>query len=360
MHFTITSEHTKMRLDKFLKEHWPEFSRAQLQKLIAAEAVKVNGQKVAPHYFLRAGDKVEAVVQAPEELEVKANEAIKVTAIGRHPEERSDEGSRPSQEPRDSSPAAQNDEIVVEVIHEELDFIVINKPAGLVVHQGEGHKAPDTLVNGLLARYPEIARVGEDPMRPGIVHRLDADVSGVMVVARTPDMFEHLKKQFKQHAVEKEYIAVVQGKVSPPEGVIEFPIARKGARMVARPKKLLTPHPSPLPQEERGRLRQEGKRAVTEYETMKRVAEVAKVAKVTMLRIATRTGRMHQIRVHLKAIGHPIVGDTLYRSKLSKVSKLSEESRLMLYARKLAFKDLKGERREFVVGIPSDFLNHES
>ena len=248
---------------------------------------------------------------------------------------------------------------VVVIIHEEPDFIVINKPAGLVVHQAEGHKAPDTLVNGLLARYPEIARVGDDLIRPGIMHRLDGDVSGVMVIARTQDMFDHLKKQFKVHEVEKEYVAAVEGVGQPPQGTIEFAIARKGAKMVARPKG------------------EEGRKAVTEYETIpwsslrglrlgsedaaiSRGAEIAtprlrvgaRDDKVSLLRIITHTGRTHQIRVHLKAKGWPIVGDRLYGSKLSKVSKLSEASRLMLHARKLVFKDLTGKKREFIIEPP--------
>lgn len=296
MQFTITSEHAKERLDKFLKEHFPEISRAHLQKLIAAGNVRVNGKEVAVHHFLKTGDEVEATVEAPEELRVAANP-----------------------------------EVQFGVIHEEPDFIVINKPAGLVVHQGEGHKAPDTLANGLLAKYPEIAKVGDDPVRPGIVHRLDAGVSGVMVVARTQDMFDHLKKQFKMHEVKKEYVAVVKGKVSPPEGVIEFPVARRGVRMAARPKGA------------------EGRIAVTEYETL----GIFKYLNMTMLRIVTRTGRTHQIRVHLKAIGHPIVGDKLY----SKISKTSETSRLMLHARWIAFKDLTGERREFICEPSEKFLS---
>lgn len=313
MQFIITSEHAKMRLDKFLKEHFPEFSRAHLQKLIEAGQVQVNGKPVTPHHFLRVGDEVEAVVEPVDELRVVANPTVQF-----------------------------------DVLHEELDFIVINKPAGLVVHQGERHKAPDTLANGLLARFPEIGKVGDDPIRPGIMHRLDADVSGVMVVARTQDMFDHLKRQFKVHEVEKEYVALVHGTVSPPSGVIEFAIARKGAKMVARPK---TPSGSPLAKGE--------KRAVTEYQTIEEVAKVAKeakAAKVTVLRIRTRTGRTHQIRVHLKAIGNPIAGDRLYGLKVERLKlKEVELKRLMLHARKIVFKDLNNNQIEFVVEPPSEF-----
>ena len=316
MQFTITAEEHKMRLDKFLKEHFPDFSRTYLQKLIAAGKVKVAGRQVSAHHFLKAGDEVEATIEPPQELSVAPNPAVRF-----------------------------------EVLHEETEFIVVNKPAGLVVHQAEGHKAPDTLVNGLLARYKDspsseglsFSRVGDDPVRPGIVHRLDGDASGVMVVARTQDMFDYLKKQFKAHEVEKEYVAVVEGKVSPAEGVIEFLVARKGARMVARPN---TPHPRPLPQGERENLRKEGRRAVTEYETIKTAGR--QDSRTTLLKIVTHTGRTHQIRVHLKAKGWPIVGDRLY-GKTAGQQDSRTAPRLMLHARRIAFKDLQGKKREFIV-----------
>lgn len=290
MVFTITSEHAKMRLDMFLKEHFPDLSRAHLQKIVKAGQVTVNGQKVTPHHFLKQGDEVEAVIEPVASLQMVPNPGIPL-----------------------------------EIIHEEANFIVISKPTGLVVHQAEGHKEPDTLANGLLAKYPEVAKVGDDPVRPGIMHRLDADVSGVMVIARTQDMFDHLKKQFKVHEVEKEYIAMVEGKVTPPSGVIEFAIAPKGSKMVARPKG------------------QDGKIAVTEYE----VVETFKNLNITKLRITIRTGRTHQIRVHLKAKGWPIVGDRLY-------GRAGE--RLMLHARKISFKDLTGKKREFSIELPKKFL----
>lgn len=301
MQFTITSEHSKVRLDKFLTEHFPNFSRAHLQKLVKEGQVTVNSKRVTPHHFLKAGDEVKAIVEPAAELRVVPNPEVKLS-----------------------------------ILHEEPDFIVVNKPAGMVVHQAEGHKAPDTLANGLLARYPEIGKVGDDPVRPGIMHRLDADVSGVMVIARTQDMFDHLKRQFKVHAVEKEYVAVVQGKVSPPSGTIEFAIARKGAKMVARPKGA------------------EGKMAVTEYETIESTEDRppsfgGRSSPYTSLQITTRTGRTHQIRVHLKAKGWPIMGDRLYGGARGQVLGIS---RLLLHARKIVFADLTGKKREFTIEPP--------
>lgn len=297
MDFIITTEHKGQRLDKFLKEHLPEFSRSHLQKLIEEGQAVVNGKKVSVHNFLKEGDKIEVILEPLQKLTMATNPQVRF-----------------------------------EVLVEDPDFLVINKPAGLVVHQAQGHKAPDTLVNGLVARYPEIGKVGDDPVRPGIMHRLDADVSGVMVIARTQDMFDHLKKQFKMHDIEKEYVAVVEGRVIPPQGVIEFVVARKGARMVARPKG------------------GKGKTATTEYDTIKAVGQQNN--KTALLKIQTRTGRTHQIRVHLKAINHPIVGDKLYGGARGQGSVVS---RLMLHARRLAFKDLKGERHEFICEPPAEF-----
>ncbi|MBI2552065.1 RluA family pseudouridine synthase [Candidatus Uhrbacteria bacterium] len=335
MDFLITIEHQGQRLDKFLKEYLPEFSRAHLQRMVKDGQVTVNSKRITPHHFLRMGDEVEAVIEPPEDLRVVPNPEVQiVNCTPTPPYLPSGRGGKIVSPPLGGGVRGG----LAWVLHEEPDFIVVNKPAGLVVHQGAGHKAPDTLVNGLLARYPELGKVGDDPIRPGIAHRLDADVSGVMVIARTQDMFDHLKKQFKMHEVEKEYVAAVNGAVIPPQGVIEFVVARKGARMVARPKG------------------GKGRQAVTEYETIPLPRWEGMKGRVTFLAIRTRTGRTHQIRVHLKAIGHPIVGDTLYRSKSSKSSETGKSSRLMLHARKIAFKDLSGTRREFVCPEPEEFL----
>lgn len=284
MQYTIDQDSAKTRLDKFLSKQCPEFSRSQIKKLIQQGKVKVNDKEVSVHQFLKEGDVVDAELGEPKKIVVEENAKVEF-----------------------------------KVVHEEDDFLILDKPAGLVVHQGDGHTDPDTLANGLIAKYPEIAKIGDDPIRPGIVHRLDADVSGVMAIAKTQDMFDHLKTQFKTHEVEKEYVALVQGEVSPSEGTIDFPIERKGARMVAKGKG------------------QEGKMAVTEYEV------IEANDKSTKLKIVTKTGRMHQIRVHLKAKGWPVVGDKLYGEG---------GERLMLHAQRLGFKDLKNKKREFIVEAP--------
>jgi 23S rRNA pseudouridine1911/1915/1917 synthase len=175
------------------------------------------------------------------------------------------------------------------VVHEDADVIVIDKPAGLVVHPGSGNLT-GTLVNGLVARWPEIAAVG-DRRRPGIVHRLDKGTSGLMVVARSARGFESLSLQLRRRAVSRRYLALVWGIVEGEKGVIDAPIGRS----------------------ERSPLRQtvsaSGREARTAYEVLERWPEPG----VTLLECTLETGRMHQIRVHLTAIGHAVVGDAGYR-----------------------------------------------
>ena len=176
----------------------------------------------------------------------------------------------------------------MDVRYEDDDVLVVAKPAGLVVHPGAGH--PDgTLVNGLLALDPEIAGTG-DPQRPGIVHRLDRDTSGLLVVARSPRAYEALVAALGAHEVSREYLALVWGHLDAPRGVIDAPIGRS----VRRPTRMA--------------VREGGRRARTAYEVQ---AEFTS-PEVSLVRASLETGRTHQIRVHLQAIGHPVVGDAAY------------------------------------------------
>lgn len=217
-----------------------------------------------------------------------------------------------------------------EVIAVEADFLVLIKPAGLLVHPGPHPTDEPTLVDWLVAHYPEVVTVGDNPaVRPGIVHRLDKATSGVMVVARTQSGFDTLKSLFQSRAIEKEYRAIVHGTVHPAEGVIDRPIGiipRSTKRSVFS--------------------KQMQKPAVTRYRVMTQGDLFAEVA------VFPETGRTHQIRVHFASIGHPLVGDTLYAPKRV----VPGVTRLLLHAYAVQFM-FAGERKQYTASIPDDFLH---
>ncbi len=215
-----------------------------------------------------------------------------------------------------------------EIIYEDPDVLVVNKPAGLLVHRVEG-KDEISLADLLVKRFPELVGVGEKPERPGIIHRLDKDVSGVMVVARNQAAYEFLKKQFQERTMKKEYIALVHGHMPREVDTIRLRIARSRAkaRMVARPGD------------------QEGREAVTHYEV------VDHWRNYDLLNVTIETGRTHQIRVHLHSQGHPIVGDPLYKIKGIKAMNLG---RVFLHAAKLTLTLPSGERKTFEAPMPEE------
>ena len=236
----------------------------------------------------------------------------------------------------------------VPIIAETDDYLVVHKPAGLLVHQTEANE-PVTLAHWLLARYPALAEVGDDPKRPGIVHRLDKEASGLLVVAKTQKMFDALKAQFQHRTIEKEYAVLAYGAIEADHDVIDFAIDRgKDGRMVARPKtKGLTLRTI-------GKT-QPGKVAVTEFFVEKRFR------RYTLLRVKTHTGRMHQIRVHLFAYNHPVVGDALYFNRRLLKQRDREFDRLFLHAARLCFDDLSGEKKCFEAVLPGEleaFVSH--
>ena len=224
------------------------------------------------------------------------------------------------------------------LIEENSEYIVINKPAGLLTH-GAPHIKEESLVEQILEDFPDIAGVGEDPQRPGIMHRLDKMASGILVIARNMDSFDSLKNQFKTRTVKKTYTALVFGQMEGEGERITFPIKRstKGFKMAA------------IPNTNRGETNLDGRRAITDFWVEK------KFINYTLLKVKIKTGRTHQIRVHMTAYGHPIVGDDLYGTKKTRIkNKKIELGRIFLVARKLSFVNLSGEEQTYEVDMPSE------
>ncbi len=231
---------------------------------------------------------------------------------------------------RDDPRPAPDPGVAFDTVLEDAHLVVVDKPAGLVVHPGAGHDS-GTLVNGLLARYPDIADVG-DAYRPGIVHRLDRGTSGLMVVARTQQAYQGLVEQLRSHQPQRTYCALVRGQPEAASGVIDAPIGRSSR------------NPQRMTITDRGRA------ARTGYTVEQRYSEPARSAQLSC---RLETGRTHQIRVHLRAIGHPVVGDPTYGSgRLDDVFGLS---RPFLHARSLSFTHpLSGDTVQAESPLPSD------
>lgn len=224
------------------------------------------------------------------------------------------------------------------VLYEDQNMVAINKPAGLVVHS-DGKTKENTLADWVLEKYPETENVGESIetkdgiiKRPGIVHRLDRETSGVMLVAKNNEAFLNLKEQFQNHQISKKYEAFVYGNVKNDEGVIDRPIGRSKSDF----RKWSAQRGA------RGEMRE----AVTEYKVLKRSNDY------TLIEALPKTGRTHQIRVHLKAINYPIVGDALYASK--KENTLGFD-RVALHSKEIRFKDLGGKEHTVIAPYPKDF-----
>jgi len=247
----LSAEQPGERLDKALAAQLAGYSRAQIQQLIRDGQVTVNGQAAKASYRLAAGD------------------AIRVLA----PVEDEDSGVQPQAIP-------------LRVLYEDDDVAVVDKPAGMVTHPARGH-AEGTLVNAALSRWPQIAAFGEAD-RAGIVHRLDKDTSGVILIAKTAAALDNLRAQFQARTVHKRYLALVEGTPPTPEGVIDAPIGRDER------------------QRKRMAVVRDGREAVTEYRLLEEYAEYS------LLEVLPRTGRTHQIRVHLAFVGDPVVGDMVY------------------------------------------------
>ena len=226
----------------------------------------------------------------------------------------------------------------IKIIYESPDYIVVDKPAGILMHKvrikGGKQREESTLADWAVARYPEITKVGDDPeARPGIVHRIDKETSGVVVIARNQEYFEYLKNLFGKKNMAKKYLALIYGKLDSNKGVIEKPIGIKSGSIKR------TVHGGKMPKE-----------AITSYKVIKKYDEY------TLLEVSPKTGRTHQIRVHLASIGHPIVGDKLYGGKKEKKSLLGAK-RQFLHAAELEFEARAGELVTFASPIPQDLVN---
>ncbi len=309
---TVPREAASQRLDQFLVSHLPETSRARIQQLIAQEKVLVDGKSPKPSLHLRGGETIEILGDV---------ERPPLRAI---PEE-----------------------IPLDVVYEDKDLAVINKPAGMMVHAGAGATDADrnrgTLVNALLHRFGPLSEVGGD-LRPGIVHRLDKETSGLIVVAKNDAAHRKLAAQFAARKVKKTYIALVHGALKNDKGTIAAAISRDAVRRVRMTTR-----------------RTGGREAVTHYTVQRRID--SDYGKFTLLDVKIDTGRTHQIRVHLSSLGHPIVGDTLYgapREIAGKSGAVLFLPRNFLHAADLQFAHpTTGEALSFARPIPgplSEFL----
>ncbi|MCX7683168.1 MAG: RluA family pseudouridine synthase [Anaerolineae bacterium] len=287
--FTVEHIYDGERLDKVVVALVPQLTRAAAQRLIKEGEITVNGRVTKAGYRVQAGETI----------------AVRL----------------PPQPPTQILPEA----MPLDIVYEDAALLVLNKPAGLVVHPAPGHTG-GTLVNGLLAYCPQIAGVG-GPERAGIVHRLDKDTSGLLVVAKDEATHAALQRQFKRRGVLKTYLALVEGQVQPPEGIIEAPIGRDRVR---RKRMMVTPS---------------GRAARTIYRAREYFADH------TLLEVQPVTGRTHQIRVHLAWLGYPVVGDEVYGHRRQRLLR----GRYFLHAAKLRFTHpLTGEEVALEAPLPPE------
>lgn len=295
--FLIATESVGMRVDKFLSDEIEELTRSSVVNLIADGNVIVNDKEVAKNYKLKSGDNITVSVPEPVEYEAEA------------------------------------ENIPLDIVYEDDDLLVVNKPKGMVVHPAAGNYT-GTLVNALLYHCKDNLSGINGVLRPGIVHRIDKDTSGLLLVAKNDKAHKSLAEQIKEHSLTREYEAIVFGNIKDDTGVIDAPIGR---------------HPS-----ERKKMTvtdKNSKNAVTHYEVLERLKGY------TYMKFRLETGRTHQIRVHCAYIGHPVSGDKVYGVKNEKTNLDSQ----CLHARKLGFiHPSTGEYIEFISELPdyfSEYLN---
>jgi 23S rRNA pseudouridine1911/1915/1917 synthase len=290
--YVVDITYDGLRIDKFLSIAMEDKSRSYIQGIIEEEAVKVNNKIIKSNYKLKAGDMVEASIPDPVELSVEG------------------------------------EDIPLDILFEDVDVLVVNKPQGMVVHPAAGNQS-GTLVNAILNHCKDLSGIN-GVIRPGIVHRIDKDTSGVLVIAKNDYSHNKLAEQLKDHSMTRVYIALVEGIIKVEEGTVDAPLARHAV--------------------ERKRIAvvKEGRRAVTHYKVLERLNNA------TLVECRLETGRTHQIRVHMAYIGHSLVGDPVYGYKKQRF-KLEGQ---LLHAKLLGFiHPTTGEYMEFTAPIPEYFKN---
>lgn len=290
--FKITSEEVNKRIDKYLSEVIENKSRSFIQGLIDNDNIKVNDKLIKSNYRLKLNDIIEVNLPEPLELEVKA------------------------------------EDIKLDIVYEDHDVIVVNKPQGMVVHPAPGNYT-GTLVNALLYHCKDLSGIN-GVIRPGIVHRIDKDTSGILVVAKNDNSHNFLATQLKDHSMKREYYALVEGRVKNDIGTINEKLGRDPKDRIKMA------------------IVKEGREAITHYEVLENYDYT------TLVKCNLETGRTHQIRVHMAHIGHPLVGDPVYGYKKSKFKLMGQ----MLHAKTLGFvHPTTKEFLEFSTELPSYFKN---
>lgn len=289
--FNISIEEEGQRIDKYLSNKIEDKSRSFIQGLIDEEKVKANGKIIKSNYKIKRNDFIEVEMPEPVELNV--------------------------------CPEKMN----LDILYEDEDVLVVNKDKGVVVHPAPGNYT-GTLVNGILYHCTDLSGIN-GVIRPGIVHRIDKDTSGVLVIAKNDEAHNGLAEQFKEHSIKREYYALVEGKFSNPKGTIDKPISRDKKERIKMA------------------INSDGKRAVTHYEVLEQYDKGVSLVKCTL-----ETGRTHQIRVHMASIGHPLVGDLVYGYKRQKFNIEGQA----LHAKVLGFIHPRTKRYiEFTSELPEYF-----
>ncbi len=252
LEFIVTAEDAGIRIDRYLSDQCSQVSRSYLQKLLKEEAVLVNEKPVKSNYKVGTLDMIQLAIPEAVELEIEA------------------------------------EDMPLDIIYEDKDIILINKPKGMVVHPAAGHYS-GTLVNGLMAHCKEDLSGINGVMRPGIVHRIDMDTTGALIVCKNDVAHNSIAEQLKEHSITRKYFAVVHGVLKQDEGTVSAPIGRH-----------------PVDRKKMSINEKNGREAVTHYRVLERYRQF------TYVECQLETGRTHQIRVHLASIGHPLLGDSVY------------------------------------------------